>query len=515
MQPEIELKLRVAMASISRLRRSRLIRSWSIAPAVAQKLYTVYYDTEDHDLSRNDIALRLRRDGKQWVQTIKGGGGATAGLHHRYEWEVPVKEAQPDFTKISDPNLISLFNSANLREKLRPIFTTEFSRSTRMLRLLDGEVEFCLDRGRITAGEISVPISEIELELKSGGTASLFQLALDLLAIVPLRLENRSKAERGYALVDGCESPPRKATPVLLYAEMSLSDAFNAITASCLNHLLSNEPGMLEGRDIEYPHQMRVAVRRQRSALSIFSLLFPAEFGGVAGELRWLIRQIGTARDWDVFVTETLHHISGVFSQHSGISRLHAQCEQLRLAHADVARDAVQSKRYTTIMLKLGTWISTEPGMPATGSFAPQCPATGVPEISLEIFAKKLLGRRHDKLRQYGKKKIKRLSSSELHHLRIAVKKQRYTIEFFAGLYASDRRQHYVKWLTSLQDVLGKINDLATMERLLGELPHLENDRGVCEARGILLGWAGCRAQEKKRELYRVWKSFNKTQPFW
>ena len=71
-------------------------------------------------------------------------------------------------------------------------------------------------------------------------------------------------------------SPRRvKATPVHLHAEMSLSGAFNAITASCLNHLLSNEPGMLEGRDIEYLHQMRVAVRRQRSALSIFSTAIP------------------------------------------------------------------------------------------------------------------------------------------------------------------------------------------------------------------------------------------------
>src|SRR6476620_3688890 len=116
MHPEIELKLLVNMTSVNRLRHSRLIRSLSISPAVAQKLYTVYYDTEDHDLRRNDIALRLRRNGKQWVQTIKGGGGATAGLHHRYEWEAPVKEAQPDFTKISDPDLISLFDNASLRE---------------------------------------------------------------------------------------------------------------------------------------------------------------------------------------------------------------------------------------------------------------------------------------------------------------------------------------------------------------------------------------------------------------
>ena len=53
------------------------------------------------------------------------------------------------------------------------------------------------------------------------------------------------------------------------------------------------------------------------------------------------------------------------------------------------------------------------------------------------------------------------------------------------------------------------------MERLLGELPHFENDSAEPEARGIVLGWAACLAQEKKRELYRAWKSSNKTDPFW
>ncbi len=95
-----------------------------------------------------------------------------------------------------------------LREQLRPVFTTEFMRSTRTLRLAGGsEVEFCLDRGKITAGERQ----RADLRNRAGTeirqSLSLFQLALDLLHSipdsVPLRLENVSKAERGYALVSG------------------------------------------------------------------------------------------------------------------------------------------------------------------------------------------------------------------------------------------------------------------------------------------------------------------------
>jgi triphosphatase len=513
MYTEIELKLRLPWEVVNQLQRSQLIKSLSISPAITKKLYSVYYDTDDHDLRRKDVALRLRRDGRRWVQTIKGRGGATAGLHQRYEWEVPVPHARPDLTKISDPAIVNLFDSASLREKLRPLFTTEFNRSKRILRLTDGEVEFCLDRGTITAGNASVVFSEIELELKSGNPASLFQLALDLLAVVPLRLENSSKAERGYALAAGFEHLPSKARPVNLSGGMSLSSTFNALTASSLNHLLSNESGMLEGRDIEYLHQMRVALRRQRSVLSIFSPLFATESTSVARELRWLAQQIGPARDWDVFVTETLPLVLDAFPHHPGIVALRHQCEEPRLRHASLGRRAVQSKRYTEIMLKLGAWITAEPKFRLAGSPTHGL-ASGSCEKSLQEFAEKLLTRRHGKLKKYGRK-LKHSSSKELHELRITVKKQRYAVEFFAGLYADEAPGHYSQLLTKLQDTLGTMNDVATVGRLLEELPDCENDSHVDQATGIILGWSGYRAMLKKRELDRAWESFYKTDPFW
>jgi inorganic triphosphatase YgiF len=399
MHTEIELKLRLPPEDVNQLRRSQLIKSLSISPAVTQKLYTVYYDTESHDLRHKDIALRLRRHGKHWVQTIKGRGGATVGLHQRYEWEVPVLHARLDFTQISDPAVANLFGCASLRERLHPLFTTEFNRSKRMLRLSDGEVEFCLDQGAITAGKASILFSEIELELRSGSPASLFQLALDLLAIVPLRLENRSKAERGYALATESKCEAKKAPLINLHAGMSLSRAFNTITAGCLNHLLGNESGMLEGRDVEYLHQMRVAVRRQRSALSIFFPLFGNELTSAARDWTWLARQIGPVRDWDVFVTETLPLVFAAFPQHSGMLMLRDQCEQLRLRHASLGRAAVQSKRYTRMMLKLGRRITAESESWLGISPLPRGLASDSREKSLPEFAGKRLTRRHDKLK--------------------------------------------------------------------------------------------------------------------
>src|SRR5688500_229877 len=158
MPAEIELKLRLPVDSIVRLQRHPLLKSLSISSPIATELHTVYYDTSDYDLRRNNVAFRLRRAGKRWIQSIKGGGGAVAGLHQRYEWETPVPGAQPDFTEIPDSALSSLFDSDALREQLRPLFTTEFKRSTRLLRFTDhSEAELCIDRGRIVAGNVSMP----------------------------------------------------------------------------------------------------------------------------------------------------------------------------------------------------------------------------------------------------------------------------------------------------------------------------------------------------------------------
>ncbi|TSA49925.1 MAG: CHAD domain-containing protein [Nitrosomonadales bacterium] len=514
MPTETELKLRLPADCVARLQRNPLLKSSSISRPVTQKLYSVYYDTPDFDLKRHGIALRLRRSGRNWVQTIKGGGSVAAGLHQRDEWEAPVLKAQPDFTKITDPALIKLFAATGLRERLQPVFTTEFTRSIRMVRLAGGgEAEFCLDRGQVIAGDASAPLCEIELELKSGNPGQLFQFALELLHSVPLRLENASKAERGYLLYADGKSPPLKAAPVELDAEMSVSAAFKAITWNCLNHLHSNETGMLAGYDIEYLHQMRVALRRQRSALSIFSRIFSkAAFVPLAQELKWLTSQFGPARDWDVFVTETLTPVCASFPDHPGVMALQDKCKQLRHQHNEAARHAVESAHYAESMLHLGAWVSTEAWLSEPDPAASvKLTGAGAP---VKKFATALLTHRHRQLKKYGKE-LMNSSVAELHALRIVVKKQRYIADFFAGFYSGRETRRYLRVLSVLQDILGAINDTANAKRLLNEVAIAGDEGSQQEAVGIVLGWSASLAALKNMELEQAWTRFNKTKPFW
>ncbi|MBA4142294.1 MAG: CYTH and CHAD domain-containing protein [Nitrosospira sp.] len=513
---EIELKLRLQPENVSRLQRCTLLRTLSISRSVTRKVHSIYYDTGNFDLRRSNTAFRLRRTGKRWVQTIKGGGNAIVGLHQRFEWEAPVLKAQPDFNAISDPALFALFDDAGLREKLHPVFITEFNRSTRILRLADNsEVEFCLDRGRIITPERSIPFCEMELELKSGSPGLLFEFALDLLRIVPLRLENVSKAERGYALISRRKPSPLRATPVALVAEMQVSKAFKAIAWNCLNHLHSNEAGMLEDRDMEYLHQMRVALRRERSAFGIFSSAFSrAAFNPMAKDLKWLAGQLRPARDWDVFVTGTLASVCASFNENPGMLALREKCEQIRCRHKDVARDAVESKHYTGVMLKLGAWLSAESWLVSRDRSTSSGEAEEASWEPIKVFSAAMLSHRHKQLKKHGKK-LKSFDAPELHALRIMAKKQRYAAEFFAGLYSHKKAKRYIKSLAALQDVLGVINDNAVIVRLLDELPAGEDGTGEREAIGIIRGWSASLALTRKRELDNVWRVFDKNNPFW
>ena len=517
MPTETKLKLRLPADCVARLQRSPLLKSSSISGPVTQKLYSVYYDTSDFDLKRHGVALRLRRCGRSWVQTIKGGGSVAAGLHQRDEWVAPVLKARLDFTKITDPALIKLFAAIDLRERLKPVFTTKFTRSIRMLRLAGGgEAEFCLDRGQVITGDASVRVCEIELKLRSGNPGQLFRFALELLHSIPLRLENASKAERGYLLYPDGKSPPLKAAPIELDAKMNVSTVFSAISWNCLNHLHSNETGMLAGRDIEYLHQMRVALRRQRSALSIFSRIFSKEaFAPIAQKLKWLTSQFGPARDWNVFVTETLAPVCASFSDHSGMIALQDTCKQLSHQHDEAARQAVESAHYAELMLQLGAWLSAEAWLDQLpGPTASNKPAGVGAKAPIKKFATALLAHRHRQLKKYSKE-LTDSSVAELHALRIIVKKQRYTAEFFTGFYSPREMKRYLLALSVLQDILGTMNDTANAKRRLNEVAIVGDEGSQQEAVGIVLGWSASLAALKKLELKQAWAHFNKTKPCW
>jgi inorganic triphosphatase YgiF len=278
MGDEIELKFLIASDEVRRFQRHPLVKALTRQKLPPQRLLSIYYDTPDCALRERRIALRLRRVGRRWIQTVKTEGRVSAGLHERPEWECETAKDRFAFAAIPDPAVREFFADEQLRHALRPAFVTEFTRARRVLELAGGDVVECsLDRGEIRAGDDCLPICEVELELKSGEPVRLFELVLSLQETLPLKLENVSKAERGYRLVTRTAPGPVKAKPAALDTSLSVTEAFVRIFQSCVAHLQANEEGVLREDDPEFIHQMRVALRRARSALRVFSTALPPD----------------------------------------------------------------------------------------------------------------------------------------------------------------------------------------------------------------------------------------------
>ncbi len=503
---ETELKLLINPADTDRLRRHPLIKAHAVGRARSRNLLSIYFDTPDLALRQQRVALRVRRIGAHWVQTVKGGGGVRAGLHQRGEWEDAVAQDRPDLTKISDPALRKLFSSPAVRDKLQAVFTTEFKRTTWALQWDDGDsIELALDQGAVKSGDKTAPVCEIELELKQGNPARLFQAALELQQTIPLRLENVNKADRGYRLSQAATPPVAKAAALELTREMNVKQAFQAIAWNCISHWTANQEGALLSNEPENIHQIRVALRRLRSLLPQFKAAIPREsYADIVDELKWLANALGPVRNWDVFVTQTLPPILKQFPGDQGLTDVYHEASKAQAAARNDAHMALRSHRYDRMLLSLGTWLMADGWHEHAGSEQKQWLEAPVLEL-----AQRVLASCHKTVHLHGPALLS-MPAEERHEVRIAVKKLRYATEFFASLFPGKATRSYIEALAQLQDELGVLNDAATTEILLQHLTVPD-----MAARGTVSGWCARGVTMHLVSMDLAWQKFYRKRPFW
>jgi inorganic triphosphatase YgiF len=511
MSQEVELKLRIAPADTPRVLDHPFFKDIAQGEFRSELLVSVYYDTPQLDLKRQGITLRLRQQGSQWMQTVKAAGKVAAGLHERVDEEWETDENQLNFAALGDSQVRDVFADEQIRGALRPLFVTEVTRTSTLLVFANGDrVEVAVDEGAIRAGEQILPVCEVELEHKAGHASRVFEVALSLQNTIPLAVENVSKAERGYRLATQAVLTPSKAKAPPLKESLSASEAFGSIMHGCLAHLQANEEGGLQGKDPEFVHQMRVALRRMRSALSLFKDLIPQEYTTtLCEELRWLTGELDAARNWDVFYQQTLPPILAAFPDDADLQSLATQSGELRRVQDQRAQEAVRAPRYHHLLLQLGAWLYTQPWRTGAGDGN-----TVAPELPIGEFAAQVLQKRHKKLRQRGHQ-LTTLPPPERHQVRIAAKKLRYATDFFAVLFPRKLAHRYSNTLAALQDVLGILNDAATAMALLQELAAAADNGTPREARGIVRGWVQGTSYLRLQELEHAWETFLDSKRFW
>lgn len=487
MSQEIELKLSLPAKAVPALRRHPLF-SGAARQGNAVTLDNTYFDTPDLALKQRKVALRIRRQGRARLQTVKCSALSAGGLTQRPEWEHPYSGAF-DFSAVDAPKVLKLLKRHEAA--LQPVFSTRFRRETRLHAPGEGvRILMMIDTGEVIAGDHREPICELELELVEGRPLDLLRLACELAADLPLLPNDVSKAERGYRLHLDQAPKPMRAEASMIDAKETPLEAFRALAFSCQRQWQANVSAAAHSSKPEFIHQLRVALRRLRSLLALFAPALPADFVADWRErLKANADRFSNTRDLDVLYDEVLAPVvTGSVAEEPGVVRLAG----LALAARDEAREAAIHG------LDLAAQGRLLIGFTAALHALPTSEL--IDAIDLRSFARLQLRRLRKKVRRRSKTAAD-LVPAHLHALRIALKRLRYGVEFFAPLFAAKAGKRYLERIVRAQDALGFVNDVDVARgRLLG---WAGEDTELRAAAGFVCGWHGPRYARRARRTLR------------
>jgi inorganic triphosphatase YgiF len=495
---EVELKFQVPPAQREALRRA-------VAGASARRvrLQARYFDTAERRLAEAGIALRLRREDGHWVQTLKARGDGVLTrpehnvvlLHQRGEPQLDL--ARHDGTPAGEALRATGVDAA----ALRPLFAAEVRRVARRVRSAGVQVEVAYDEGELVAGEARLPLAEIEFELVSGTTAGLLALAARWVDRHGLWLDVRTKAERGDLLARGrAAADATHAIAPVLDAADTPDAALRAMVRACLAQVLPNASAVAAGvHEAEHVHQLRVGLRRLRTALRDFGDAAADLDPGWEPALAQVFARLGAARDRDALAASLLPALAA------------AGAPLVDLPPASAAEEPGQPLRepaWTRLLLALIGF--------ANGGEPPPAPAAE-PAWSLPPQA------REGDLRGWARQRLKRahrravanaasfatLPEADQHRVRKRVKRLRYSVEFLCALYPAKAVARYLKLLRPAQEALGEYNDVLVAQAAFAEL-------GDSDARAwFALGWLSARRAECLAACTRALERLAEADGFW
>jgi inorganic triphosphatase YgiF len=493
---EVELKLAVPAGSARVVARHPLLRA---SQTVRRREVSNYFDTPGLALARRGVILRVRHSENRWIQTLKAEDRDSVAAD-RAEWEWPLIDGQPDLallrtTPIADEVPVGL--------DVAPVFATEVDRTIRMLEFGGTVAEAAWDQGFIIAGECREPVDELELELREGDPAELYRLAIKLHEDLPLTIASESKAARGYRLRTGEPPGAQKARPVALPGEAAGVEIFRRIILAGLGHLVANQPAGIAG-DPEGIHQMRVAVRRLRTALLLFEPHLEAHATArFEDALRRLGRTFGEARDWDVFCGQILQQPLGSASGWCGPLEQPAAARR-EAAHRKSTHE-LQEPPFTALVLGLAAWSEQGRAMPGL-----------IGDDQLRRPIEELCPRLLDRLARKVKRRGRHIDGSDAarHALRKSLKKLRYATDYLQSLYPRKPVKYYRRACKKLLRVLGDINDAVAASALAESLAS-QARTDLTPSVGALATWLARRRAGGLQKLSKRWEAFRDEPKFW
>lgn len=488
---EVELKFQVPARQ-----RDAVRRAVATATVRRTRLQAIYVDTADGRLAAAGLALRVRKEGRVWVQALKGSGDAlTQRLEHEVrlpprgvsDGDPAVEPALHAGTAAGDRLARALGSPA---AELRVLYRTDVARLHRVVRHGGATIEIAYDTGRLLTDAGQAPVDELEFELVSGPPAALATLAARWVQRFGLWWDSRTKSERGTRLALGLERvPAARARPAAWPPDAGPGELGAAALQAALAQALPNASELASGQgSAEHLHQLRVALRRARTVLRVWAPWLPDAAAALALQDDWRapFAVLGAARDADV----------------------QAQAMQPALAHAGAppfdwprpagtadASDCVRSVAFNLLLLR-------------TLAIALQ-PPRGSAESLADAAARALGPLWRQSLK--GAADFARAAPADQHRTRKRLKRLRYALEALAPLFKARPTRRLQKRLRQALEALGELNDLQAAEAACRSAADRQPQAwfavGWCAARREPAVARAAAALDTLRTAPRVWRA--------
>lgn len=513
-----ELELKFAVPSYQQ---SALRKNIDTKTAQQQRLSAYYFDTPNQDLAKKGIALRIRFEDSQWVQTLKTAGD---GVAKRVELNtvlsltgtpdtLDVSSLVPDVSLITEPAVVAQLTNImpldQLAQALTVQYFTDVQRTSRQIKKNNSRIEIAYDIGKVGIGSLNSQkpannhgltqsdIHEIEFELLEGDPSDLIDIAKTWCKKYKLYLSTVTKAQRGSLLLANKRfAEPVKADLAVLQLHKGISQfAFlQAVVNNCLMQILPNASAIAEGSpDGNLVHQLRVGIRRLRTALKHFKFAQDYIDPNWLMVLKQTFSLLGEYRDKEILQIKTQPLLESVGAPHVEWST----------AVDIMPIDAVRANDFQILLLELIGF--THLPVPADSPKAKATVAKKLEKLFTAIAA--------------ASDKFASLDTESQHGVRKDLKSLRYVSEFAAPLFASQTNgkkgkkaaelNAFLQYLEPAQDVLGEYND-----NVVGHANYLEKAKTDPNAL-FAVGWFSGREQASAEQCAVSLKTVKNAPKFW
>lgn len=512
---EIELKLEVAPEAQELLKKAALPNGFASSRATTKTLQSIYFDTPEQSLRKAKISLRIRKVGRSWIQTAKVGTGVQGGLSTAIEDEHRVAGRAIDLGVIEDPQVLSTLVQTIDGQTLEEACETVMRRTARTITAADGsQIEVAFDTGDVKAAGQAQALTEVEFELKSGSAGTLFYAAKSFVGAAPFRFSPCNKSERAFKLADGEDvsaSKPALAVAVDLLGTETVEHAFRNVLRSCLEQIAHNRFVVLHSDHPEGPHQLRIGLRRLRSAFRLFKpALNPHTLTSLDDTARAIAARVGDLRDLDALAQDIVAPLESCMPDAISIAPLQDHLNKMKTEVRRNVLSYLASQDVNDFILDLAAYTE------ARGWLQPErIDQTAQLAGAIRSLSDDSLQKQWKKVARYGRR-IDELTIPERHEMRKALKKMRYGVEFFASLYPKSDVKPFLKRMKKLQNIFGYLNDVAMAERLL-ELPVPKGAaaHAISQTIGFTVGWHESQSRAMWGHAKEYWLDTKAAPKFW